>query len=141
MSTVSDKFARDSAAKPTGPVQVAILDDDPSIRSAISRFLRAWDLHVNAYGSCRELMHAIANRRPDCLVLDLHMPEFNGIAVMNHLIYTNVELPVIVISAEDETKFKDICFSLGAIRYLRKPLNGLELLSAIEDAVACSGTA
>jgi FixJ family two-component response regulator len=132
---ISNKDANETAAKPDEPVRVAILDDDPSIRTSISRFLKAWDLHVNAYATCVEFMHGIADNRPDCLLLDLHMPEFDGIAVMNHLNYTKVGLPVIVISAEEETKFRDVCYSLGAIRYLRKPLNGAELLSAIEEAV------
>jgi len=48
---------------------------------------------------------------------------------------------VIIISAEEETKFRDVCHSLGAVRYLRKPVNGAELLSAIEDAVAGTGRA
>jgi two-component system response regulator FixJ len=138
---VSNRDTKDISGHAAEPVQVAILDDDPSIRSAISRFLKTWDLRVNAYSSCVEFMHAIAEKRPDCLVLDLHMPEFDGIAVMNHLKYTQVNLPVIVISGEDETKFRDLCYSLGAIRYLRKPLNGAELLSAIEDAIAGAGSA
>lgn len=136
MPKVSGGNSNDSCGKPAEPVQVAILDDDPSIRSAITRFLKTWDLRVSAYATCVEFMQAIADKRPDCLVLDLHMPEFDGIAVMNHLKYTKVELPVIVISAEEETKFRDVCYSLGAIRYLRKPLNGADLLTAIEDAVA-----
>ena len=139
---VSGGETNDNFGKPPNPVAVAILDDDPSIRNAISRFLRTWDLKVNAYGTCVEFMRAIAERRPDCLLLDLHMPDFDGIAVMKHLNYTNVRIPIIIISAEEETKFRDLCHSLGAIRYLRKPLNGAELLNAIEDAVAhgCNGT-
>lgn len=125
-----------SAKAPAEPLRVAILDDDPSIRNAITRFLKAWDLQVDAYASCLDLMHAIADQRPDCLLLDIHMPEFDGIAVMKHLRYTKTELPVIIISAGEETEFRDLCLSLGAVRYLRKPLNGAELLSAIEDAVA-----
>ncbi|HUJ46842.1 MAG TPA: response regulator [Rhizomicrobium sp.] len=132
---------KDIAGKPAEPVSVAIVDDDSSIRNAVSRFLKSWDLRVNAYSSCVEFMHALAEKRPDCLLLDLHMPEFDGIAVMNHLNYMKIALPVIIISAEEETKFRDVCHSLGAVRYLRKPVNGAELLSAIEDAVAGAGRA
>lgn len=136
-----DISAKGVAGKAAGPVSVAIVDDDSSIRNAVSRFLKSWDLRVNAYPSCVEFMHALAENPPDCLLLDLHMPEFDGIAVMNHLNYMKVTLPVIIISAEEETKFRDVCYSLGAVRYLRKPVNGAELLSAIEDAVAGTGRA
>jgi len=133
--------ARGIAGKAAEPVSVAIVDDDSSIRNAVSRFLKSWDLRVNTYSSCVEFMHALAEKPPDCLLLDLHMPEFDGIAVMNHLNYMKIALPVIIISAEEETKFRDVCSSLGAVRYLRKPVNGAELLSAIEDAVAGAGRA
>jgi FixJ family two-component response regulator len=136
---MSDRQATDISQLPA-PVRVAILDDDSSIRNAISRFLKAWDLQVDAYATCVDFMHAIADSPPDCLLLDLHMPEFDGIAVMNHLNYTNISLPVIVISAEEEAKFRELCHSLGAIRFLRKPLNGAELLSAIEDATTDGGS-
>ena len=116
--------ARGIAGKAAEPVSVAIVDDDFSIRNAVSRFLKSWDLRVSAYSSCVEFMHALAEKPPDCLLLDLHMPEFDGIAVMNYLNYMKIALPVIIISAEEETKFRDVCYSLGATRYLRKPVNG-----------------
>ena len=138
---VPQNSPKDISGKRTEPVCVAIVDDDSSIRNAVSRFLKSWDLRVNTYSSCVEFMHALAEKRPDCLLLDLHMPEFDGIAVMNHLNYMKIALPVIIISAEEETKFRDVCSSLGAVRYLRKPVNGAELLTAIEDAVAGAGRA
>lgn len=123
------------------PVRVAILDDDPSIRNAISRFLRTADIRVDTYASWTEFLDRIADNRADCLLLDLHMPEVDGIAVLSHLRYAKLKLPVIVISAEEETKFRDLCSTLGVTRYLRKPLNGPELLSAIDEAVLGVGIA
>jgi DNA-binding response OmpR family regulator len=64
------------------------------------------------------------------------MPDLDGIAAMKHVNYAKIAIPILVISAEEETKFRDVCQELGAIRYLKKPLKGAELLSAIEDAVA-----
>ena len=53
---------------------VAIVDDEDGVRKALRRLLRASGLDAEAYATGEELLSAIAQKRPDCLVLDLHMP-------------------------------------------------------------------
>lgn len=117
-------------------MHVAILDDDQSVRTAIGRVLRMSDMTVDACGTSLELFDAMAEKNPDCLVLDLQMPGMNGFDVMKYLDRRGLRVPTIVISAEDEAQSRENCLVAGAMAYLRKPLDADELLKAIGDAVA-----
>jgi CheY-like chemotaxis protein len=118
------------------PMHVAILDDDQSVRTAIGRVLRMSDMTVDACGTSLELFDAMAEKSPDCLVLDLQMPGMNGFDVLKYLDRRGLRVPTIVISAEDEAHSRENCLVAGAMAYLRKPLDADELLKAIGDAVA-----
>ena len=120
----------------TRPMHVAILDDDQSVRTAIGRVLRMSAIIVDSCGTSLELFDAIAEKSPDCQILDLQMPGMNGFDVMRYLDRRGVHIPTIVISAEDEPTSRDRCLVAGAMAYLRKPLDADELLKAISDAVA-----
>ena len=61
---------------------------------------------------------------PDCVVLDLQMPLMTGVELQYHLLQLDDPPPVIIITAHDEPKARDRCLALGAIRYLRKPIEG-----------------
>lgn len=125
--------APDMTARPT---HVAILDDDQSVRTAIGRVLRMSEMTVAACGTSLELFDAMAEKNPDCLVLDLQMPGMNGFDVMKYLGRRGMRVPTIIISAQDEPGFRETCLVAGATAYLRKPLDADELLKTIDDAVA-----
>ncbi len=115
--------------------RVAILDDDQSVRTAISRLLRTSEMSVDLFATSVELLNSFERKRPDCLVLDLQMPGMNGIDVMNYLSHTGSGIPTIVITAHDGPGARETCVAAGARAYLRKPLDADELLQAIADAV------
>jgi FixJ family two-component response regulator len=115
--------------------RVAILDDDPSIRSAIGRLLRTSNIAVDSYATCMELFDSIAEFDPDCLILDLQMPGMTGLDVMQYLSHRGLRFPTIIITAHDEAGSREMCLGVGARAYLRKPLDADELFHAIEDAV------
>lgn len=117
-------------------MHIAILDDDQSVRTAIGRVLRMSDMTVDAYGTSLELFDAIAEKSPDCLVLDLQMPGMNGFDVMKYLDRRGVHVPTVVITAEDEPASRENCLVAGATAYLRKPLDADVLLKTIGEAVA-----
>ena len=118
------------------PIHVAILDDDQSVRTAIGRVLRMSEITVDSCGTSLELFDAMAEKSPDCIVLDLQMPGMDGFDVMKYLGRRGVRIPTIVISAEDEPSSRENCLVAGATAYLRKPLDADELLKTINDAVA-----
>jgi CheY-like chemotaxis protein len=118
------------------PTHVAILDDDQSVRTAIGRVLRMSEMTVDSCGTSLELFDAMAEKSPDCIVLDLQMPGMDGFDVMKYLDRRGVHIPTIIISAQDEPGFRESCIVAGASAYLRKPLDADELLKTIDEAVA-----
>ena len=114
---------------------VAIVDDEEGIRKALRRLLRASGLDAHAYATGEEFLSASAEKRPDCLVLDLHMPGMSGLQVLRRLKATGALLPVVVITAHDEPETRKQCMSAGADAYLRKPLEDRLLLNAISAAM------
>ncbi|HEX4860192.1 MAG TPA: response regulator [Rhizomicrobium sp.] len=126
---------------PARPLRITILDDDPSVRTAISRLLRTSEIAVDMHATSTELFGALGERVPDCLVLDLQMPGMNGLDVMNYLTQIGVHVPIVVITAYDEPQARGNCLAAGASAYLRKPLDADELLEAIDGAIGAARTA
>jgi FixJ family two-component response regulator len=114
---------------------VAIVDDEEGIRKALGRLLRAAGLEAHGYANGQEFLTAAAERRPDCVVLDLHMPGMSGLQVLRKLKATGLLLPIVVITAHDEPETREQCLSTGARAYLRKPLEDRLLLNAISAAM------
>ena len=114
---------------------VAIVDDEEGIRKALRRLLRASGLDAESYANGQEFLNAAAEKQPDCVVLDLHMPGMSGLQVLRRLKATGALLPVVVITAHDEPETRKQCMSAGADAYLRKPLEDRLLLNAISAAM------
>jgi FixJ family two-component response regulator len=114
---------------------VAIVDDEEGIRKALSRLLRASGLDAESYANGQEFLDAAAEHRPDCVVLDLHMPGMSGLQVLCKLKAAGQRLSIVVITAHDEPETRERCIDAGACAYLRKPLEDRLLLNAISAAM------
>ena len=94
--------------------------------------------YVNQDGailSAKRVVESLAERVPDCVVLDLQMPRMTGVELQQRLLELDDPPPVIIITAHDEPKTRERCLALGAVRYLRKPFEGDVLLDSIDAAV------
>jgi FixJ family two-component response regulator len=120
---------------------VAIVDDEEPIRKALGRLLRASGMAAECFASGQAFLESIGTTRPDCLILDLHMPGMGGLQVLEHLKTRQPPLPTIVITGYDEPVNQVRCISGGAVAYMRKPLDDLLLLNTIEQAVICQDAA
>lgn len=115
---------------------IAVVDDEEPVRKALKRLLRAAGLEAEGYASGKDFL--AAERRPDCVVLDLHMPVMSGQALLKQIRRLSARLPVVVITAHDTAETRDECIAAGAAAYLRKPLDDRLLLNAISVALAKS---
>ena len=112
-------------------IHVAILDDDPSVRTALARLLKATEMAAHAYATSGELFQSITLKCPDCLLLDLQMPETSGLDVLQYLNQQHIRIPTIVITGHDEKTSREACIKAGAVAYLLKPLDVDQLLQTI----------
>lgn len=113
---------------------IAVVDDEEPVRKALKRLLRAAGLEAEGYASGEEFL--AAQRRPDCVVLDLHMPVMSGQALLRQIRDLSERLPVVVITGHDTPETRNECLAAGAAAYLRKPLHDRLLLNAISAALS-----
>ena len=117
---------------------IAVVDDEEMVRKAVVRLLEAAGYTARAFGSGREFLQFWPKNRPDCVVLDLTMPDLSGADVQRELNRAGAHLPVVIITAHDEPGVREDCMRRGAAAYLRKPVDERELLAALEAAVGPS---
>jgi FixJ family two-component response regulator len=120
------------------PRRIAILDDDYSVRTAISRLLKSSGMDAVCYATSMALLSGFEHNMPDCLVLDLQMPGMTGIDVMQYLRHAGIRVPIVIVTAHDELGSPAACLAAGASAYLRKPLDADELIRAIGKAIQAS---
>jgi FixJ family two-component response regulator len=119
---------------PQIPSWIAIVDDDPSVLKALARLLRTRDLSSRTFTSAREFLAELPDGHPECLIVDLQMPEMDGLELQHHLIFNGIRIPTIVITAHNEASIRERCLSVGAFAFLSKPLQDRPLLDAIDRA-------
>ena len=115
---------------------VAIVDDDSAVRKALARLLGACAIRAQCFGSAREFLDSLPSAIPDCLIVDMQMPEMTGIELQGELSRLGARIPTIVITAFNESGLRERCLAAGAAAYLVKPLDGTLLLDSINSAVA-----
>jgi FixJ family two-component response regulator len=113
---------------------IAIVDDDPSVLRALARLLRARAIEARTYTSAREFLTALPDGLPECLIVDLQMPDMTGLELQRHLTRKGFLIPTIVITAHNEAGARERCESAGAAAFLSKPLQDTSLLAAIDNA-------
>jgi two-component system, LuxR family, response regulator FixJ len=113
---------------------IAVVDDEEPVRRALCRLLRLAGLEVEAFASGATFLESLRNHTPDCLVLDLHMPETDGFEVESHLAHSGFRIPIVVITGRDTPADRERMIERGAKAFLQKPLDLQALLAAISAA-------
>ncbi len=91
-------------------------------------------MDARAYASGQEFLSGWRIDPPDCIVLDLQMPNLTGLELLQCLVRLDAGIPVLMITAHDEPAMKERCLAAGASAYLRKPLDDRILIDAINSA-------
>lgn len=114
---------------------VAVVDDEEPVRRALERLLRSSGIETRAFASGGAMLEDLASREPDCVILDLHMPDMSGFEVQDRLGERETRIPVIVMTGHDTPESFERATAGGAAAYLRKPIDGEELLAAVVAAI------
>ena len=112
---------------------VAVVDDEESVRRALVRLLRTENYCAEGFASAAEFLEALATHRPECLILDLQMPQMSGLELLQRMLATGQGPPVIIITAYDEQETREQCLALGIEFYFRKPIAVDGLLTAVDQ--------
>src|SRR5215472_8606062 len=118
---------------------VFVVDDDPSVLSAVGRLIRSAGHKVETFGSPREFFERARSNDPGCLVVDLRMPELNGLELHEAMVRAGCYLPVIFMSGHADIQSTVKAMQGGAVDFLIKPFDERQLLEAIGRATARDG--
>jgi FixJ family two-component response regulator len=121
-----------SAANPL----VVVVDDDPSIRRALTRLLRSASLDAESFASAGELLAQNGFFHPACLILDVHLPDMNGISLLRQLVAAAPGRPVVMITGDRDPELRRQALQAGAVAVLAKPFDEQRLLDEVRRALA-----
>ena len=122
-------------ACPSTAPTVFVVDDDPSIREALSSLIRSVKLRVETFSSAQEFLRHDRPDAPACLVLDVRLPGLNGLQLQQQLIRDGVHVPIIFITGHGDIPMSVRAMKAGAVEFLTKPFRERPLLRAIELAI------
>lgn len=115
---------------------IHVVDDDEAIRQSIAFMLRTAGFRVEAYASGTVFLKAIDRLTKGCVVLDVRMPDIDGLEVQARLAAMGSSLPVIILTGHGDVTLAVRAVKAGAIEFLEKPFERSALLRAIEEALA-----
>lgn len=119
------------------PIVVHVVDDDESMRVALTRLLAAAGYAPRAYGSAGEFLIAADGAVPTgCLILDLHMPGPDGLELYEALRRRGIDLPTVFLSGRGDIPSSVRALKAGASDFLTKPVQSETLLAALQSALA-----
>jgi two-component system response regulator FixJ len=114
---------------------IHLVDDDEAIRRSAGFMLKTSDFEVKSYGSGVELLKHAAGLEPGVILLDIRMPEMDGLQVQEALQARGVTLPVIIMTGHGDVAVAVKAMKAGAVDFIEKPFEKAVLLSAIEQGV------
>jgi FixJ family two-component response regulator len=118
---------------------IAIVEDDPSIRRAFDRLLRATGFAVRAFGSAEQFLEDPAPESYACLLLDIRLPGMSGLELHRALGPAAEGVPVIFMTAHDDEAIREEVSWIADSTYLAKPFPGSALIAAINASLAGRG--
>jgi two-component system response regulator FixJ len=115
---------------------VHIVDDEDSIRRSLSFMLKTSGFQVSTYSSGVEFLRAAKSAEPGCILLDIRMPEMDGLEVQAELAKRGITMPVIVLTGHGDISVAVRAMRAGAVDFLEKPFEKAQLITAIAEGFA-----
>jgi FixJ family two-component response regulator len=115
---------------------VYVVDDDLSVRQALSSVIRSTRLRVETFASAQEFLAHAREDAPSCLVLDVMLPDRSGLDLSRELAAADVQIPIIFITGHGTIPMGVRAIKAGALEFLTKPFREDDLLAAVREALA-----
>lgn len=124
------------AATPSAPPHtVFLVDDEPGMLKALTRLLEAEGFTVCSFTSAKMFIDAYRPEAPSCLVLDVAMPELDGLELQQRLTRAGVLLPIVFLTGHGDIPMSVRAIKAGAVDFLTKPVKDTDLLGAVRRAL------
>jgi FixJ family two-component response regulator len=120
---------------------VHVVDDDEDARKGTARLLAAAGFEARTYASASEFLGTIESESPGCIILDLRLPDHNGLDLQAVLARRAVSMPIIFVTGHGDIPDTVRAIQGGAVDFLIKPVDGDVLLAAVERALAQDASA
>jgi FixJ family two-component response regulator len=118
-----------------GEPTVFIVEDDPSLRTALQRLFGTVGLNAVAFGSAAELLQNKLPDAPGCLILDVRLPGLSGLDIQSELAKANVHTPIIFMTGHGDIPMTVRAMKSGAVDFLTKPFRDQDMLDAVVAAI------
>jgi FixJ family two-component response regulator len=114
---------------------VFVVDDDPSMRKALTNLFRSVGLRAEVFGSAREWLESKLPEVASCLVLDIRLPGLSGLDFQAELAKANIQIPIIFMTGHGDIPMTVKAMKAGAIDFLTKPFRDQDMLDAVAVAI------
>ena len=118
---------------------ILVVDDEPQVRQVVASYLESEGYGVRAAANGTQALAEIARKRPDLIVLDLMLPEVDGLTVLQRLRASGDSVPVIVLSARGQESERIVGLELGADDYVAKPASPREVMARVRAVLRRTG--
>src|ERR1700692_1703713 len=139
-ATASEHDSRSSRVSHVTPV-VFVVDDDVSVRESLELLIRCAGWQPETFASAEEFLARPRVFAPTCLVLDVNLPDLNGLDLQKRVAVDRIDMPIIFITGYGDVPMTVQAMKAGAVEFLTKPFGDDVLLDAIRHAIECSHSA
>jgi len=126
---------------PAMPVQesdraiVHVVDDDASLREALEGLFDSVGLDARGYATAQEFLNAKHADRPGCIVVDVRLPDMNGLEFQTRLAQLGIGVPVVIMTGYGDVPMSVRAMKRGAVDFLTKPFHDQDMLDAVTTAI------
>ena len=114
---------------------VFVVDDDVSVRESLELLIRCEGWQPETFASAREFLARPRVLAPNCMILDVGLPDLNGLELQKRIVGDRIEMPIIFITGHGDVPMTVQAMKAGAVEFLTKPFSDDVLLNAIRDAL------
>ena len=113
-----------------------VVDDDESVCKALKRLMKSVGIKVRTLSSAENFLNQGCKNVPGCLILDVKMPGMSGLELQEKLVESGLTMPVIFISAHEDTQIREQAMKAGAMAFLEKPFEDQILIEKVNSALS-----